>query len=71
MSSPIATIAEGMKEKKWIKPKIGVGYLVKTKVGKMKGNTREGRRRRTRKEVVGCVQDVVGKNNLLVILIWA
>ena len=55
-----------MKDKKWIKPKIGVGYLVKTKFGNMKVNKREGRRRRTRKEVVLFVQDVVGKNNFLV-----
>ena len=32
----------------------------------MEDNTREGRRRIMRKEVVGCVEDVVGNNNFLV-----
>ena len=32
----------------------------------MEENKREVIRRRTRKEVVGCVQDVVGKKNFLV-----
>ena len=32
----------------------------------MEKNTREGRSRTTRKEVVGCVQDVVGENKFLV-----
>ena len=55
-----------MKEKKQIKPKIGVGSLVKEKFIKMEENTREVIIRRTRKEVVGCVQAVVGKKNFLV-----
>ena len=42
-----------------------MGAVVKAKVGEMEENTREGRSRRTRKEVVGCVQDVVGKKNFL------
>ena len=44
--------------------KIGVGSVVKAKVGGMENNTREGRIRRTRKEVVGCVWNVEGKNNM-------
>ena len=54
-----------MREKKRIKLKIGVGSFVKAMVGKIEGNTREGIRRKTRKEVVGCVQAVVGKKNSL------
>ena len=30
------------------------------KVGEMEDNIRDGRRKRTKKEVVGCAQDVVG-----------
>ena len=66
MSSPGDTIVEGMKEKKRIKTEIGVGSLVKAKVGKMEKNTREGGIGRMRKEVVGCVQSVVGKKKILV-----
>ena len=66
MISPLITIAEVMKENNWIKPKIRVGSLVKAKAGKIEENTREGRSRRMRKEVVGGVQSMVGKNNLLV-----
>ena len=47
------------------KTKIGVGSVVKAKVGELENITREGRSRRMRKEVVGCVQRVVGKNKLL------
>ena len=49
------------------KTKIGVGYVVKSKVGYLEEITREGRIRRIKKEVVGCVQAVVGKNKLLVL----
>ena len=55
-----------MKEKKWIKTKIGVGSVLKEKGGEMEENTREGRNRRMRKDMVGCVQDLVGKKILLV-----
>ena len=47
--------------------KIGVGSVVKSKVGELEKITREGRSRRTRKEVVGCVQHGVGKNKFLVL----
>ena len=43
-----------------------MGYVVKTKVVDMDENTRNGRIRRIRKEVVGCVQAVLGKKKLLV-----
>ena len=56
-----------MKENNRIKTKIGVGSVVKTEVVKMEDNTREGIIRRIRKEVVGCVQAVLGKNKFLVI----
>ena len=52
MILPVVTITDCMKEKKLIKRKIGVGYLVKAKVGKMEDNTREGIISRMRKEVV-------------------
>ena len=44
-----------------------MGYVVKAKVGDMEENTKGERSRRMRKEVVGCVQDVVGKKRLLVL----
>ena len=55
-----------MKEKKRIKTKIGVWSVVKEKVREIEENTRYGRSRSMRKEVVGCVQSVVVKKILLV-----
>ena len=66
MSSPVVKIAQEMMEKKRIKTNIGVGYVVKAKVGKMEENTREGRIRRMRKDLMGCVQAVAGKKKLVV-----
>ena len=65
MISPVVTIAEGMKENKRTKTKIRVESVVKAKVGEMEENTREGRSRSIRKEVVGCVQAFVGKKKIL------
>ena len=45
-----------------------MGSVVKAKVGELEKITRNGRSRRMRKEVVGCVQRVVGKNTFLVLL---
>ena len=66
MISPVVTISQEVMEKKRIKTKIGVGYVVKTKVGEMEDKIREERIRRNRKKVVGFVQDVAGKNKCLV-----
>ena len=44
-----------------------VGSVVKAKVGELEKITRKGRTRRMSKDVVGCVQGVVGKNNFLVL----
>ena len=52
---------------KQTKTKIGVGSVVKSKVRDLEKITREGRRRSIRKEVVGCVQSVVGKKKFLVL----
>ena len=52
-----------MKMTKQTKTKIVVGSVVKAKVGELEKITRKGRTRRMRKEVVGYVQSVVGKNN--------
>ena len=65
MSSTVVTIIKGMKGKKRIKTKIGVGSVVKANVAEMEANKREGRIGRMRKEVMGCSQDVVSKNILL------
>ena len=67
MSSPVVNVKDGMDMTKQIKTKIGVGSVVKAKVGELEKITREGRSRRMRKEVVGCVQSVVGKNEFLFI----
>ena len=64
MSSHVVTMTQKMMEKKRFKTKIGVGFIVKEKVGETEKKTREGRSRRTKKEVVGCVQDVVDKREL-------
>ena len=66
MISPVVTVKDGMEMKKLTKTKIGVGYVVKVKVGELDNITREGIISRMRKEVVGCIQSVLGKNNLLV-----
>ena len=52
-------------EKKWVKTKIGVGYVVKAKVGEMGWNTRKIIIRRMRRELVVCSQAVMCKNQLL------
>ena len=52
---------------KQTKTEIGVGSVVKAKVGELEKITREGRSRRMRKEVVGCVHRVAGKNNFLIL----
>ena len=44
--------------------KIGMGSVVKAKVGEMEENKREVRIRIIRKEMVVCVQAVVGKKNV-------
>ena len=62
MRLPVITNMKDIKEKKLIKIKIEVRSIVKAKVGEMKDKTREGRRSSIRKEGVGCVNDVVGKN---------
>ena len=54
-----------MKEKNQNKTKMGVGSVVKAKVGEIEENTREERIRRISKEVVGCVHAIVVKNILL------
>ena len=67
MSSPVVTKKEGMKMTKQTKTKIVVGSVVKSKVGELEKIIRKGRSRRMRKEVVGCVQRVVGENRFLVL----
>ena len=55
-----------MKMRKQNKTKIGVGSIVKAKVGELEEITREGRSRRMRKYVVGFFQAFVGKKDSLV-----
>ena len=64
--SPAVTVKERVEMKNQTKTKIGVGSIVKAKAGWLEKITREGRSSRIRKEVVGCVQSVVGKKNFLV-----
>ena len=49
LSSPIVTVKEGMEIMKQTKTKIGVGSVVKTKVGELEKINREGRIRRMSK----------------------
>ena len=51
--------------KKHTKIKIGVGYVVKDNVEELEKITREVRTRRIGKDVMVCVQIVVGKNKFL------
>ena len=55
MRSHVVTIAQEMMEKKRIKKKIGVGYVVKAKVGDMGDGKRYGRSMSMVKYVVRCV----------------
>ena len=66
MSSPDAAIKKEKNEKKCRKKKIDAGNLVKEKFGEMEEKKSEGRSRRARKELVVCVQDVIGKKMYLV-----
>ena len=66
MISPVVNVKEEMEMKKQTKTKIGVGSVVKAKVGEFDKVTREGGSRRMSKEVVGCVHSVVGKKKFLV-----
>ena len=43
-----------------------MGSVVKAKVGELENIKMEGRSRRTRKDVVGCVHSVVGKKKFIV-----
>ena len=65
MSSPVLTIVEGVKMKKQNKTKIGVGSVVKARVGELENITREGKSGGIRKEEVGCDQAVVGEKKFL------
>ena len=49
MRLPVLKIAEGIKWDKQNRTRIGVGYVVKEKVGEMEDNTREVRSRSMRK----------------------
>ena len=62
--SHVVTITKEIKDKKRVKKKIVVVYVVNSKVGYMEDNTREVIIRRTSKEVVGCLKDVVFKKKL-------
>ena len=55
-----------MEIKEQTETKIGMGSVVKYKVGKLQKITREVRIRRMRKEVVGCFHGVAGKKKFLV-----
>ena len=61
LQSHVVTVKEVMEMKKQTKTKIGVGYVVKAKVGELEKITREGRSNRIRNKVVVCVQSGVGK----------
>ena len=61
MSLLIVIIKKEMKDKKWIKTKIGLGSVVKAKDVEMENNTMEVRIRRMRENMVICLQDVVDK----------
>ena len=63
MSSPVYTTPKERKEVKWINVKITAGFFVTDNIEYMEEKSKEGRRICIRKEVVGCVQDVVEKNN--------
>ena len=65
-SFPVEKMMKETKEEKQRKTNIRVGSVVTSKVRYMEEKNREGRIRRTRKEVVGCSQAVMGKKKFLV-----
>ena len=66
MISHAVTVKEGMEMKKQTNTKVGVGYVVKAKVGELDKITREGRIRRMSKEVVVCFHSVLGEKKFLI-----
>ena len=64
--SLFVTTFKDMREAKWRNMNIGVGYVFTSKFGDMEKKTSKERIRIIRKEVVGCVQNVVGGNKFLV-----
>ena len=63
---PVVTIEQDMMEKKRIKTKIWVGFVVNANVGDTDNKKRGARNRSTSKEMVGFFQAVVGKKKFLV-----
>ena len=61
----VVTIEHDMMEKKRIKTKIWVGFVVKSKVGDTDDKIRGVRNSSTSKGMVGFLQAVVGKNKFL------
>ena len=59
----VVTMMKDRKEANKDRMKIWVGYIVIENIRDMEENTSERRSRRARKEVVDCVQAVVGKKN--------
>ena len=71
MSSPVITIAEGMKEKKRIKTKIRVGSVVKAKVGEMEEITGGGKKHEDEERSGGTFPRCGGEEEVLIqIRIW-
>ena len=66
MRSRDITITKEIMENKCTKKKIGVGPVVKEKVRYIEENTSEGRIRRMRKDMVGCVEALVVKKKCLI-----
>ena len=66
MRSRDITITKEIMENKFTKKKIGVGPVVKEKVRYIEENTSEGRIRRMRKDMVGCVEALVVKKKCLI-----
>ena len=60
MILPVITTMKEMKEKNRIKTNIRVGSIVKGMTGDIYYNTREVRIRIIMKEVLGCVQSMLG-----------
>ena len=66
MRAPVVTVKKVAEMNKQTKKKIGLGSVLKSKVGELEKTTRERRIRSMRIEVMGCVQSVTGKKKLLI-----
>ena len=66
MRPPVGALINKSKEAKQGNTNIASGSVVTANIEKIEDKIKERQRKRMRKEVAGCIQDGVGKNNFLI-----